>query len=128
MDSPIIEIAYALNRIAKALEESAKLHRETVEILHSRPQPAAALEGKTSPSPQTSVATGLTENAAPRAAAVIDLVTQIPYDTVRKAVLAYQDAKGVHAAQEVLKGFGVKYINELKARPERYQEVLDKLK
>jgi hypothetical protein len=89
---------------------------------------AAALEGKTSPSPQTSVATGLTENAAPRAAAVIDLVTQIPYDTVRKAVLAYQDAKGVHAAQEVLKGFGVKYINELKARPERYQEVLDKLK
>lgn len=119
--------ASALERIGAALERRNTL-TEMSNMINNPPPLSANDLAKTHAAPAAEAHTLAAASAAPRAAAVIDLVTQIPYDTVRKAVLAYQDAKGVHAAQEVLKGFGVKYINELKARPERYQEVLDKLK
>src|ERR1700722_1519071 len=52
----------------------------------------------------------------------------IPYDEVRKAVMAYGDAKGAHAAKDVLKLFGANYLMDLMARPEKYADVLAALK
>lgn len=51
----------------------------------------------------------------------------IPYDRVRAAILAYQDAKGEHATKAVLKQFGAKYIMDLKADPAQYGAVLEAL-
>jgi hypothetical protein len=51
----------------------------------------------------------------------------VAYDTVREALLAYQDTHGGNAAKEVLKAFGVKYITDLKATPERYADILKAL-
>jgi hypothetical protein len=49
------------------------------------------------------------------------------YDDVRKAVMAYQDAKGARAALDVLRTFGANYILDLKKTPEKYGEVLKAL-
>ena len=71
------------------------------------------------------------EAGAPPGAAVAAPVAaqgSIPYDEVRKAVMAYGDAKGAQAAKDVLKLFGANYLMDLKARPEKYADVLAALK
>jgi hypothetical protein len=96
-----------LERIALALEApdtDAKIRAGLRELAHpSAPAPTADSPATQSPA------------RAP---------VPIPYEAVRGAVMAYQEAKGPYAAQLALKTFGVKYIHELKAMPERYSEVL----
>jgi hypothetical protein len=103
-----------LDRIAIAIEAQNRGHTTTDFPLEARRVP-----------PSTTLL-----NDSPTESAVLGSAGTpgIPYDTVRAAVMAYQDAKGAHAAQSVLKEFGAKYITELKADPSRYQAVLDALK
>lgn len=102
-----------LDRIAVAMETQDQGHTTTDEARLTRPVP-----------PSTTI---LNESPTERAVLGAVITPGIPYDTVRAAVMAYQDAKGAHAAQSVLKQFGVKYLTELKADPSRYQAVLDAL-
>jgi hypothetical protein len=111
---PVIQ-AYAdkflavLTRIAVALETPISVDQAVARVM-----PYTVTE---SPAPPVSQSVNLAEVAGiPE--------PPIPYDTVRKAVMAFQDVKGALAAQNVLKSFGARYIMDLKAHPEKFADVL----
>jgi hypothetical protein len=88
---------------------------------------AVALEGQLVPSYSRDPAPVSTPDADPPPdASVPSVVAQasISYDTVRAAIMRFQDQKGATAAQNVLKSFGAKYILDLKKSPEKYADVL----
>jgi len=91
---------------------------------------AVALEGKVivkhAPVAPVSTPAAASPTSAPPSSPVA-AQESISYDTVRKAVMAFQDAKGVHAASNVLKSFGAQYIMDLKAHPEKFADVLKAL-
>jgi hypothetical protein len=105
-----------LERIAVALEK--------IEVVHDNP--LMMLSAAMSAQPPSTPEAGRTPDAA--VAAPVAAQGSIPYDEVRKAVMAYGDAKGAQAAKDVLKLFGANYLMDLKARPEKYADVLAALK
>lgn len=117
-----------LERIATAIE---KLQWTPTALLTIQDKGMSAAElfghtpisspSKTPPAP----AELLPDNAASAGASS---AAAIPYETVRKAVYAYHDAKGEHQTQELLKRFGAKYMQDLKRAPERYAELLEALR
>jgi hypothetical protein len=115
-DNQIKSLMALLERIANALEAQAGMPLQSLIPPTPAHETVAALMLAPSPVDQAQYHQHSVSGPA--------LATAIPYDTVRQAMLKFQDARGAHAAQTVLKSFGVKYIMELKAMPERYGDVL----
>src|ERR1700688_1698744 len=112
-DNQIKSLMTLLERIANALEMQAGMQLKAAgptEITGHE----VAFGGMSNEGQRIAAEVATIMNRSPVEPAIF-ATTAIPYDSVRKALLHFQDTKGAQAAQNVLKSFGVKYIMELKA-------------